>query len=73
MVACVVTFSSELYRTQCMNVNKRNYRRFESRKKVNQLMYGMGEDESVGGATCSTECEKYERDRMGMMQVILTE
>ena len=56
-------------RTQCMN--ERNYRWSESRSKVCQLMCDMGEDESVKHVVL--ECEKYERDRMEMMQVILTE
>ena len=58
-------------RAQCMDVNERNYRWSESRSKVCQLMCDMGEDESVEHVVL--ECEKYERDRMGMMQVILTE
>ena len=57
-------------RAQCMGVNERNYRWSESRSKVCQ-MCDMGEDESVEHVVL--ECEKYERDRMEMMQVILTE
>ena len=57
-------------RAQCMDVNERNYRWSESRSKVCQ-MCNMGEDESVEHVVL--ECEKYERDRMEMMQVILTE
>ena len=53
MAAWVVTFSSELYRAQCMDVNERNYRWSESRNKVCQ-MCDMGEDESVGGVACGT-------------------
>ena len=53
-----------------MDVNERNYRWSESRSKVCQ-MCDMGEDESVEHVVL--ECEKYERDRMEMMQVILTE
>ena len=56
---------------QCMDVNERNYRWSESCSKVCQLMCDMGEDESVEHVVL--ECEKYERDRMEMMQVILTE
>ena len=55
---------------QRMDVNERNYGWSESRNKVCQLMCDMGEDESVGHVL---ECEKYERDKMEMMQVILTE
>ena len=51
-----------------MDVNERNYRWSESSSKVRQ-MCDMGEDKSVE----QLECEKYERDRMEMMQVILTE
>ena len=54
-----------------MDVNERNYRWSESCSKVCQLMCDMGEDESVEHVVL--ECEKYERDRMEMMQVILTE
>ena len=64
MAAWVVIFSSD--RAQCMDVNERNYRWSESRSKVYQ-MCDMGEDESVEHVVL--ECEKYERDRMEMMQV----
>ena len=57
-------------RAQCMDVNERNYRWSESRSKVCQ-MCNIGEDELVEHVVL--ECEKYERDRMEMMQVILTE
>ena len=49
-----------------MDVNEKNYRWSESHSKVYQ-MCDMGEDHVV------LEWEKYERDRMEMMQVILTE
>ena len=66
------SLSGDLFRAraQCMDVNERNYRWSESRSKVCQ-MCDMGEDESVEHVVL--ECEKYERDRMEMMQVILTE
>ena len=57
-------------RAQCMDVNERNYRWSESCNKVSQ-MFDMGEDELVEHVVL--ECEKYERDRMEIMQVILTE
>ena len=57
-------------RAQCMDVNERHYRWFESRSKVCQ-MCDMGEDESMEHVIL--ECEKYERDKMEIMQVILTE
>ena len=53
-----------------MDVYERNYRWSESCNKVCQ-MCDMGEDESVEHVVL--ECEKYERDRMEMLQVILTE
>ena len=49
-----------------MDVNERNYRWSESHSKVYQ-MCDMGEEHVV------LEWEKYERDRMERMQVILTE
>ncbi|MPC65527.1 hypothetical protein E2C01_059664 [Portunus trituberculatus] len=57
-------------RAQCMDVNARNYRLSESRSKVCQ-MCDMGEDETVEHALL--ECEKYERDRHEMIQMILSE
>ncbi|MPC37376.1 hypothetical protein E2C01_030850 [Portunus trituberculatus] len=57
-------------RAQCINVNARNYRWCESRSKVCQ-MCDMGEDETVKHVVLG--CERYERDRREMMQVILTE
>ena len=57
-------------RTQCMDVNERNYRWSESGSKVCQ-MCDMGEDETVEHVML--ECGKYDRERMEMMQVILTE
>ena len=42
----------------------------ESRSKVCQMCH-MGEDETVEHVV--PECEKYDRDRMEMMHVILTE
>ena len=52
-----------------MDVNARNYRWSESRSKVCQ-MCDMREDETVEHV--ALECEKYDRDRMEMMRVILT-
>ena len=52
-----------------MDVNARNYRWSESRSKVSQ-MYDMGEDETVEHVVL--EYEKYDRDRMEMMRVIIT-
>ena len=49
-----------------MDVNERNYRWSESHNKVCQMC-------DMGGKHVVLECEKYERDRMEMMQVILTE
>ena len=57
-------------RAQYMDVNARNYRWSESRSKVCQ-MCDMGEDETVEHVVL--KCEKYDRDRMEMMHVILTE
>ena len=57
-------------RAQCMDVNARNYRWSESRSKVCQ-MCDIGEDETVEHVVL--ECEKYDRDRMEMMRVILLE
>ena len=53
-----------------MDVLTRNYRWSESRSKVCQ-MCDMGEDETVEHVVL--ECEKYDRDRMEMMHVILIE
>ena len=57
-------------RAQCMDVNARNYRWSESRSKVCE-MCEMGEDETVVHVVL--ECEKYDRERMNMMRVVLTE
>ncbi|MPC59521.1 hypothetical protein E2C01_053544 [Portunus trituberculatus] len=57
-------------RAQCMDVNTRNYRWSESRSKVCQVC-DMGEDETVEHVVW--ECERYERERRKMLQVILTE
>ena len=57
-------------RAQCMDVNARNYRWSESRSKVCQ-MCDLGEDETVEHVML--ECERYERDRREMMQVVLAE
>ena len=58
-------------KAQCMDVNARNYRwSGQSRSKVCQ-MCDMGEDETVEHVVL--ECEMYDRDRMEMMHVILTE
>ena len=57
-------------RAQCMDVNVRNYRWSEFRSKVCQ-MCDMGEDETVEHMVL--ECEKYDRDIMEMIRVILTE
>ena len=53
-----------------MDVNARNYIWSESRSKVYQIC-DMGEDETVEHVVL--ECEKYDRDIMEMMRVILTE
>ena len=53
-----------------MDVNERNYRWSESLRKVCQ-MCDMGKNASVEHAVL--ECEKHERDRRGMIQMILTE
>ena len=53
-----------------MDVNERNYRCSEYHSKVCQ-MCDMGENESVEHVVL--QCEKYERHRVEMMQVILTE
>ena len=53
-----------------MDVNARNYRWCESRSKVCQ-MCDMGEDETVEHVVL--ECEKYNRERIVMMRVVLTE
>ncbi|MPC31566.1 hypothetical protein E2C01_024860 [Portunus trituberculatus] len=68
MAAWVVIFFSEL--GQCMDVNARNYRWSESHSKVCQ-MCDMGEDETVEHVML--ECEKYERERHEIMQLILSE
>ena len=52
------------------DVNAKNYRWSESRSKVCQ-MRDMREDETVEHVVL--ECEKYDRDRMEMMHVTLTE
>ena len=57
-------------RAQCMDVNARSYRWSESRSKVCQ-MCDTEQDETVEHVML--ECEKYERDRHEVMQVILTE
>ena len=57
-------------RAQCMDVNVRNYRGSESGSKVCQ-MCDMGEDETVEHVLL--ECDKYDRERMNMMRVVLTE
>ena len=57
-------------RAQCMDVNAGNYRWSESRTKVCQIC-DMGEGETVEHIVL--ECEKYDRDRMEMMRVIVTE
>lgn len=57
-------------RAQCMDVNVRNYRWSESGSKMCQ-MCDMGEDETVEHVLL--ECEKYDRERMDMMRVVLTE
>ena len=49
-----------------MDVNARNYRWSESRSKV-----CLGEDEMVEHVVL--KCEKYDRDRMEIMRVLLTE
>ncbi|MPC58568.1 hypothetical protein E2C01_052575 [Portunus trituberculatus] len=53
-----------------MDVNARNYRWSEFHNKVCQ-MCDIGEDETMKHVML--ECEKYERDRHEMMQVILSE
>ena len=53
-----------------MDVNESNYRWSEYHSKVCQ-MCDMGENESVEHVVL--QCEKYERRRVEMMQVILTE
>ena len=53
-----------------MDVNARNYRWCESRSKVCQ-MCDMDEDETVEHVVL--ECEKYNRERIVMMRVVLTE
>ena len=50
-------------------MNERNCTWFESHSKCARC--NMGEDASVEHVVL--ECEKYERDRVEMMQVILTE
>ena len=57
-------------RTQCLDVNARNYRWSESRSKVCQ-MCDRGVDETVLHVVL--ECEKYNRERTRMMQVFLSE
>ena len=57
-------------RAQCMDVNARNYRWSESQSKVCQ-MCDMGEDETVEHVVL--ECERYNRERMEMMRVVLVE
>ena len=57
-------------RAQCIDVNARNYRQSESHSKVCQ-MCDMGEDETVEHVIL--ECQKYDRDIIEMMRVILTE
>ena len=57
-------------RAQCMDVNARNYRWSESRSKVCQKC-NSGEDETVVHVVL--KCEKYVRERMDMMRVVLTE
>ena len=56
-------------KAQCMDVNARNYRWSESHSKLCQ-MCAMGEDKTVEHVVLG--CEKYDRDRMEMMRVILT-
>ena len=53
-------------RAQCMNVNARNYRWSDSGNKVCQ-MCEKGVDETV--AHVILECEKYERERLEMLEV----
>ena len=57
-------------RAQCMDVNERKYRWSDSGSKVCQ-MCDMGEDETVEHVLL--ECGKYDRERMDMMRVVLTE
>ena len=57
-------------RVQCMDVNARTYRWSESHSKECQ-MCDMGVDETVEHVVL--ECEKYERERRDMMDVVLTE
>ena len=57
-------------RAQCMDVNARNYRWSESHSKVCQ-MCDMEEDETVEHVVL--ECVKYDRERMEMMRVVLSE
>ena len=57
-------------RAQCMDVNAWNYRWSESRSKGCQ-MCDMGEDETIEHVVL--ECEKYDRDIMKIVHVILTE
>ena len=57
-------------RTQCLNVNTRNYRWSESQSKECQ-MCDRGVDETVLHVVL--ECEKYSRERTRMMQVFLRE
>ena len=57
-------------RAQCMDVNVRNYRWSESGSKECQ-MCDRGEDETVEHVLL--ECDKYDRERMNMMRVVLTE
>lgn len=54
-------------RTQCIDENARNYRWSESQSKMCQ----MGEDEKAEHVVL--EYERYDRDKMEMMGVILTE
>ena len=53
-----------------MDVNARNYRGFQSCSKSCQ-MYDMGEDGTIGHMI--QVCEKYDSDRMDMMNLIRTE
>ena len=55
---------------QCIDVNANNYRWSESRSKMCQ-MCDVGEDETLEHVVL--ECQKYDRDEMEMMHVILTD
>ena len=56
-----------------MDVNARNYRWPESRNKVCQMCDVGEESDSETVEHVVLECEKYDRDRMEMMRVILRE